>query len=267
MKDDLGKRMKEQYEYRTRYYLPRRTYTIVRIDGKAFHTFTKGMKRPFDENFIRMMDATAIHLCNNIQGCKLAYVQSDEISLLLTDNDKVTTQAYFDGNVQKIASITASLATQAFNACHWGTVLINNSTSQERNTNCLALSANCMAGVCFDSRVFTIPDKEEVINYFIWRQKDCEKNSIQMVARSLYSHKQLHGKNGSQLQDMIHEKGQNWNNYPTGQKRGRCVIKECYEKDMVQRSMWVVKEPPIFTQNRNFIHNQYKVVEETIEKN
>jgi len=115
MRDDLGKRMKTQYELRTRTWLPRRTYTIIRLDGKAFHTFTRGMERPYDERFMNAMDYTAMHLCLEIQGAQMAYVQSDEISILLTDFDKITTDAWFDGQVQKMVSVSASMATAKFN--------------------------------------------------------------------------------------------------------------------------------------------------------
>ena len=205
MKDDLGNRMKENYEGRTKLFLPRRTYTIIRLDGKAFHTFTKGMKRPFDEDFITMMDDTTQLLCEEIQGAKLGYVQSDEISILLTDFDKITSDAWFDGQVQKIVSVSAAMAAAFFNSVN----VFNHSD--------LAF---------FDARVFTIPDPVEVENYFIWRQKDAVRNSIAMTAQSLYSHKELNGKSQSQQQEMIFQKGQNWNDLPEGFKRGRTFVKE-----------------------------------------
>jgi tRNA(His) 5'-end guanylyltransferase len=209
MKDDLGTRIKEQYENRTRYFLPRRTYTIIRLDGKAFHTFTRGMKKPFDEDFIRMMNKTAQFLCEEIQGAKAAYVQSDEISLLLTDFDKIMTDAWFDGNIQKMVSVAASLATAKFNA------LFNYYPSEFK-----------MA--FFDARVFTIPDRVEVENYFIWRQKDAVRNSISMTAQSLYSHTELFGKSQVEEQEMIHAKGQNWNDMPDGFKRGRTFLRSSH---------------------------------------
>lgn len=205
MKDDLGKRMKEQYEQRTRTWLPRRTYTIIRLDGKAFHTFTRGMDRPFDENFMLLMDFTAADLCKEIQGCKMGYVQSDEISLLLTDFDKITTDAWFDGQVQKIVSVAASLATGFFNY-HL------DSMSPEKPA-------------FFDARAFTIPDPIEVENYFIWRQKDAVRNSLAMHAQSLFSPAKLHGKSQADMHDMIHEKGENWDKLPEGFKRGRTMQK------------------------------------------
>lgn len=229
-KDELGNRMKENYENRTKQKLVRRTYTIIRIDGKAFHTYTKGLERPFDMKLIEDMDKTAIYLCENIQGCKLAFVQSDEISLVLTDFDKLTTSAYFDGNIQKITSITASMATAKFN---------------ELRPNKIAL---------FDSRVFTIPYKEEVINYLIWRQQDTVRNSIQSVAQFLYSHKQLNNKNTNELQEMIFQKGINWNNYDTKLKRGRLIIKEYYQKGDSQRSRWISISPEVFSKSRETLN-------------
>lgn len=203
MTDELGKRMKENYENRTRYFLPRRTYTVIRLDGKAFHTFTANLKKPYDKDLMNVMDETAKYLCEEIQGAQFAYVQSDEISLLLTDFEKITTDAWFDGNIQKIASVSASLATAIFNKV------------KTFNPGTWAL---------FDARVFTIPDPIEVENYFVWRQKDAVRNSIAMTAQSLYSHKELNGKSQADQQEMIFQKGQNWNDMPDGFKRGRMVL-------------------------------------------
>ena len=224
MRDDLGKRMKEQYEIRTRYMLPRRTYTLIRLDGKAFHTFTQKMKKPFDLDFMEVMTETAKFLCEEIQGAQMAYVQSDEISLLLTDFTKITTDAWFDGNIQKMASVSASIATAKFNqlmmvkAC-------DNFDGDDRYKNLKYWEIDEFKLAFFDSRVWTIPDPIEVENYFIWRQKDAVRNSISMAAQSLYSDKELKGKSSSEKQDMIHAKGMNWNNLPDGFKRGRTIYK------------------------------------------
>jgi len=215
MKDDLGNRMKENYEGRTKLSLPRRTYTIIRLDGKAFHTFTRGMKKPFDETFMAMMDKTALMLACEIQGCKMAYIQSDEISLLLTDFDKITTDAWFDGQIQKMASVSASIATAHFNML----MALQKIQIEKKDWPDINLAY-------FDSRVFTIPDPVEVENYFIWRQKDAIRNSIAMTAQSLYSHKELNGKSSNDQQEMIHAKGQNWNDLPDGFKRGRTIYLE-----------------------------------------
>lgn len=244
MKDELGDRIKKNFESRTKTYLPRRTYTLIRLDGKAFHTFTKGFERPYDMNLINAMDYTTKMLCENIQGCILGYTQSDEISLLLTDFNKPTTSAYFDGNVQKIVSITASMAG----------VYFNQYMRENGITDKLAF---------FDSRTFTISDPIEVENYFIWRQKDCVRNSISMTAQSLFSHKELNGKNTSTMQDMCMEKGVNWNDQPAGFKRGRMIWKEAYEYEMdekygggtVSRTRWSINPAIWITKEREEFSN------------
>lgn len=230
-KDNLGDRMKIFYENITRIFLPRRTYTIIRIDGKAFHTYTKGLDRPFDDKFVNDMDETACYLCKNIQGAKFAFVQSDEISILLTDFDSLTTSAWFDGNIQKMVSVSASLATAKFN---------------ELRPNKIAL---------FDSRVFTISSRVEVENYFIWRQQDTTRNSISSVAQWLYSPSELKNVSCNQMQEMCFQKGINWNDYPAKLKRGRLILKQEYEKNGAIRTKWVSAEPPIFTEERDIFNN------------
>lgn len=225
--DQLGKRMKSQYESRTRTYLPRRTYTIIRLDGKAFHTFTRGMERPYDVKFMEAMDATAKFLCENIQGCKMAYVQSDEISLLLTDFSTITTDAWFDGQVQKMVSVSASMATAAFNRALLKTMNLKKFEKvkdEEISISFSALSAYNAPMAFFDARVFTIPDPVEVENYFVWRQKDAMRNSLSMVAQFLFSHKELQGKSQEDMKQMICEKQNtvSWDNsIPLGFKMGR----------------------------------------------
>lgn len=282
-KDSLGDRMKG-YENISRIYLTRRTPIIIRIDGKAFHSFTRGFARPFDDVLIKSMQNTAKYLCENIMGCKLAYTQSDEISLLLVDYEKLETQAWFDNNLQKMVSVAASMATMAFNK-----VFVENYYNFEGNvaqeyemegrTEWVDKSEPYFSiykqainkGAMFDARAFILP-KEEVNNYFIWRQQDAARNSIQMVAQSNFSHKELQGKSCNVLQDMLHEKrGINWNDYPTVYKRGSCIIKI---KDVItqydevgnicgytERTKWIAdKEIPIFTQDRNYI-NKYVMLE------
>ena len=252
MRDTLGDRMKGQYEERFRFMLPRRTYTIVRVDGKAFHSYCRGLDRPYDLDLMSDMDVTATVLCEQMQGAEFAYVQSDEISVLLTDFAKTDTEAWFDGNLQKIVSISAATATMAFN--------------RER--------AQCSgrADAVFDARAFTIPDPVEVENYFIWRQQDATRNSISMAAQAKFSPKQLHGVPSDQMQEMLfQEHGINWNDYPTGAKRGRAVIREVYTADVdftdrrtgeeriaegVTRSRWVVVDPPVFTQDRAWLYSR-----------
>lgn len=221
-KDSIGDRMKG-YENVTRSYLTRRTPLIIRLDGKAFHTLTKGLNKPWDRLFTRTMTTTMRELCEEIDNVKMAYWQSDEISLLLTDYDRLETQAWFNRNLQKMVSVSASVATYSFN--QWSTV--------------------GKAGY-FDSRAFTIP-KEEVCNYFLWRQQDATRNSVQGLGQANFSHKSLHGLNNSQVQDkLMLEKGINWNDTETIFKRGACCIRKDGE--------WIVdREIPIFSKDREYI--------------
>jgi len=230
--DAIGDRMKAQYEDRTRYFVPRRTYTILRVDGKAFHSYCRHMERPYDKRFMVAMDMVTAEMLREIAGAEFAYVQSDEISILLTDFAKPSTQAWFDGNIQKMASVAAGLATGYFNA-----LMLDETQRVVKGV------LNKTIGT-FDARVFTIPDHIEVENYFIWRQQDAVRNSIQMLAQHYYSPKQLHGKNCSELQDMIHDKGDNWNDHSARFKRGGLVW---YNRDALPYPEWVIGEAPNFT--------------------
>ena len=270
MKDPLGDRMKDFYEDRTRHKLARRTNTIIRIDGKAFHTYTKGLQRPFDQGLMEDMNKTTEYLCQNIQGAKFGYVQSDEISILITDYDDITTHAWFDGNLQKMASIAASLATAKFNQLRmarstWEGSDIAGYLEQDDIENFKLAH--------FDARVFQIPYQEEVINYFVWRQQDATRNSISSVAQSLYSAKELHGKKTSDMQEMIFQKEINWNDYSPREKRGSVIRKvekkfvrketaaKITEKEVIipessvyTRSIWEADtETPIFSQEKGYL--------------
>jgi len=242
-KTSLGNRMKEAYESRTRFKLTRRTPTIIRIDGKAFHTYTKGLERPFDQGLMTDMDEVAKYLCKNIQGCKFAYIQSDEISLLLTDWDTLTTDAWFDYNVQKMCSVSASMATSKFNECRF-----------YRYVLALALNPDSKLKLAeFDSRVFQVP-YSEINNYFLWRQQDATRNSIASVAQSMYSHKELFQKNTDQMQELIFQKGTNWNDYTPYFKRGRVVKKVEVISNEATRSKWEVDTGiPVFSQSPDYL--------------
>lgn len=249
-KSALAKRMKENYELRTRFFLPRRTNTIIRLDGKAFHTYTKGLDKPFDEGLMEDMVLTTAFLCENIMGVKCGYTQSDEISLLLIDYDKLETQAWFDNNIQKMTSVAASLATAKFNQLR----LMRNKTNVCNIENMNTIINNSPLAF-FDARVFQIPEKEEVVNYFLWRQRDAEKNSVSMLAQSLYSHKELHNKNTSDMQEMCFQKGHNWNDLSPQKKRGSFIIKQTFENEnKAIRTKWeMVKETPFFGKERESI--------------
>ena len=234
IKDDLGTRMKTFYEEIPKTKLMRRCPVAIRIDGKAFHTFTRGFNKPFDEVLIESMQETMRYLCENIQGCVLGYTQSDEITLILVDYKKLNSSAWFDYEVQKMCSIAASMATMAFNRFfmyeyeefnRW--VNEGNPTDEDRRLNDIYYDAMCK-GAMFDARCFNIP-KEEVTNLIYWRQLDASRNSIQMVGQANFSHKELQNKSCNQIQDMLMEqKGINWNDLPTYQKRGACCIKNSH---------------------------------------
>lgn len=231
--DDLGNRMKTYYEGIPQTKLMRRTPVIIRIDGKAFHTFTKGFRKPFDEIMVKSMQETTKYLCENIQGCVFGYTQSDEITLVLIDYQKLTTDTWFDYEVQKMCSIAASMATMAFNKIFKEKVesFIEEGGAfslAQLNYNQMEMEPHLKAiekGAMFDARCFNIP-KEEVTNCVYWRQLDATRNSIQSVGQANFSHNELHEKTCNMIQDMLHEqKGINWNDYPTYLKRGTAVIK------------------------------------------
>ncbi|MCJ8012591.1 tRNA(His) guanylyltransferase Thg1 family protein [Paenibacillus sp. KQZ6P-2] len=236
-KDDFGNRMKG-YENIFRQTLPQRLPVIIRIDGSHFHTFTHGMEKPFDESLTKAFWETCKYLAQNIMGCKLIYHQSDEISILLTNYDKLTTQSWFENNLQKMVSVSASMATAKFNE-----VIKEYYPDKPLAT--------------FDSRAWVLPH-DEVTNYFLWRQQDATKNSISMVAQANFPHTELQGLNGKNLQDkLFSEKGINWNELPTWQKRGVCITKQYYIKGEATRSKWDVDfDTPIFSQDREYI-NQF----------
>lgn len=281
MFDALGNRMKA-YEDVSRIYLPKRLPVIIRIDGRAFHTLTRGFDRPFDKILAASMEETAIALCNQIGGVKLAYAQSDEISLLLTNDDTIDTEPWFGNNLQKLVSISASIATLEFNRCFqqlydaWANnlqAMIFASDGEldysEEETKLAQAYQKALMKAQFDARAFVIPP-DEVTNYFIWRQQDATRNSVQMVAQSLYSHKELMRKNTDDLQEMIFQKGVNWNNYPTRCKRGFCIVKKPTPvrtvidmnkgiEEQIVRNRWTADlEVPIFTQNRNYIEFRFR---------
>lgn len=268
--DDLGTRMKEFYEQVPKTRLVRRMPVAIRIDGKAFHTFTRGFRKPFDHILIKTMQETTKYLCENIQGCVLGYTQSDEITLILVDYQKLTSSAWFDYEVQKLCSISASMATMAFNkyfAENVANEILEYKTSmvpqcveiqQEIKEYHDTLRAAVNKGAMFDARCFNIP-KEEVTNLIYWRQLDATRNSIQMVGQANFSHKELQNKTCNMIQDMLHEqKGINWNDYPTVCKRGSaCIYTEYANMNGSHNSGWIIdKEMPILKgEDRAYVDN------------
>jgi tRNA(His) guanylyltransferase len=233
----LGDRMK-RYERASQTVLPRRTYTIIRVDGRAFHTYLRGARKPYDEPFMADMDRVAAALCQEISGSVLAYTQSDEISVLAVDFQSPNTEPWFAGEVQKVVSIAAATATAAL------------------------CTRRSFSRPLFDARAFTIADQVEVANYFIWRQRDAVRNSIAMAAQAHFSHNRLHGVSTGQMQELLwSEKGVNWNDYPDGCKRGRVVTRQSGEREVsfphkrtgeiqtviALRSWWEPQAAPNFT--------------------
>lgn len=233
--DSLGDRMKK-YEDVTRIKLMRRTPVIIRLDGKAFHTWTKGLDRPHDDTFIAIMANTMKFVCENVQGAVFGYCQSDEISILLRDYDALNTESWFDNNVQKMVSVSAALATGMFNR----------------------LAADAFEDkplAFFDSRVFTLP-KEEVVNYFIWRQQDAVRNSIRSVATHYLGHKKCHGLNNSEVQDLLMQMDVpvNWNDLEIHKKRGLCYNGTAKQVD---------PHIPVFSQMREYVGIHLEKIEES----
>ena len=255
VKDDLGQRMKENYENVSKTRLLRRTPVAIRIDGKAFHTFTNGFEKPFDETLVKAMQETTRQLCINIQGCIFGYCQSDEITLVLQDYKKLNTSAWFDYEVQKLCSISASMATLYFNK------IFRNLVCDELITENLGFNGNIdpvvskhqdasYRGAMFDARCFNVP-KEEVANMLYWRQLDATRNSIQMVGQANFTRKELQNKSCNMVQDMLFtQKGINWNDYPDYLKRGTACIKD-------PEAGWILDyETPEFNKDWDYI-NQY----------
>lgn len=255
-RDSLGNRMKEFYENRSKTYLTRRTPVIIRLDGKAFHSFTKGFTKPFDKRLIETMQETTLELCKNIQGCVFGYTQSDEITLVLVDYKSLDTDAWFDYSVQKICSIAASMCTLYFNRIFHNKVrefvnehsVVVNNPQEYGEELCESISKLIQKyqkaiemGAMFDARAFNVPISE-VTNACLWRQNDASRNSVSSLAQAYFSHKQLHKKNTSQMQDMLMETyGVNWNNFSTVEKRGTAIIKNDEGKWFIDEEMPILK--------------------------
>ena len=268
VKDELGTRMKEFYEGVPKTRLVRRMPVAIRIDGKAFHTFTRGFQKPFDEILVKSMQDTMKYLCENIQGCVLGYTQSDEITLILVDYKHLNSDAWFDYEIQKMCSIAASMATMAFNKAFASNVAkqskrLYSEYLEEKDASYIdTLEIAMNKGAMFDARCFNIP-KEEVCNLIYWRQLDATRNSIQMVGQANFSHKELQNKSCNMIQEMLFaEKGINWNDYPTYLKRGSCCIKTTIQNPNVDikdgaypKSVWMIDlDIPIFkSDGRDYI--------------
>lgn len=184
---NLGDRVKT-YEKTFLHTALKRTPLIIRVDGKAFHTFTKNLDKPFDKELMNAMVISAEYVANNMQGFKMAYIQSDEATFFLSDYDTLETEGWFDYKLPKLISISAAMMTGAFNKFYPSDSI-----------------------PVFDSRAFSVP-VDDVANVFLWRAKDWERNSLQMYCRAFFSHKELHKKNREMMHEMLHGIGKNWSN-------------------------------------------------------
>lgn len=251
-KISLGDRMKDFYESRSKIKLLRRIYTLVRIDGQAFKTYTSNLKRPFDEGLMEDMEEATKYACSKIQGAKFGYVQSDEITILITDFEDINTDAWFDNDIQKLASLTASYVATKFNQLRIIRALSNNYSVDDdgmiQSKSVIELIQKIKLAN-FDSRAFQLPTKTEVENYFIWRQQDIIRNSISSAARVHYSSKLLEKVNSDKKIEMLKEKGVDWNSIDRYYKNGRLV----YKNTESQKKEWVVASVLKFTEDRQII--------------
>lgn len=226
MIDSLGDRIKNCYENIYRYTLPRRQPAILRLDGKAFHSLTRKCEKPFDSKLSSAIDKATQIVLKHVQNARMAYAQSDEVSMLLIDYNKFVSTQWFDGNIQKIVSVAASIMGVEF-------------------------SKEFGVSGYFDARVFAIPERD-LVNYFVWRQADAVRNSIQSAARANFTHKECENKNCNQLQQMLLDRNIDWNNYPTPFRHGRIITKDGSVDENV----------PIFSEDRQYIEKFLKIEEE-----
>jgi tRNA(His) guanylyltransferase len=224
----------KEYELVWKQRLPRRLPLIIRVDGRAFHSYLKNNIKPFDHQFVKDMGFVAKALCEQIQGAQLAYHQSDEISIVVQDYQNEHSQPWFGGELQKIVSLSAAIATSELQSRRDGRPL-------------------------FDSRAFVLPNMQEVYNYLLWRQRDAVKNSVSMAAYAHFSHKDLIDVTTEGRQEMLFtQRGINWNDYPAEYKRGQVAVKKSGEKEVTfqlhgvkhtavaERSWWDVEAAPHF---------------------
>lgn len=240
--------LKDRMEYfrgLTDYKLMPKSYVLVFLDGRSFSKLIKNrFKKPFDDDFITMMNKTAEYLCANISGCKFAYVQSDEISLVLTDFEQPNTESFFGYRLTKLLSIIASLATSKFNQ-----LMMDCNLSSLKYINCSKYNSQQLNGedmiqlcqdtvssmpLCqFDCKCWNVPTYNDVFAWFLYRQLDCVRNSKQQTAQTYLPHKELSGLNADQQIELLKSNvGVDWNKFEDGKKYGRFVhrVEENFER-------------------------------------
>jgi len=241
--DSLGDRMKG-YEIAAWTTLPRRMPVVLRVDGKAFHSYTKGLARPFDEPLCQAMDTVALSLCAEVQGAQLAYVQSDEISVLIHGYKRLSSQPWFGNDVQKMVSCAAAEVSS-------------------RMTEVSPTVFGRMKRAKFDARVFVVPEND-VCNYFLWRQQDARRNSVQMVTRSMFSDQQCFQRDITAMKEMCASKGVLWDELPTYQRYGRCARRVPYDHQGTERHRWEIdREIPLFSDDRSYVERYLPVEAES----
>lgn len=236
-KDSLGSRQKT-YEAVYKQTLVQKAPIVIRIDGKAFHSFTKKMAKPFDDLIIDTMQKTMLELCKDLATCKFGYTQSDEITLVCICDDVIRTEGLFKYKAQKIISIVASKTTKYFNKIFYENMQkLENNPKEYKNVVDINIYKNKLFEAEFDCRVMNIPEWD-VINNIIWRQQDATRNSIQMLGQAYFTQKELEKKNCSEIMDkLMNEKNINWNNLEIYKKRGSC----CYRKENdKKRKKWII---------------------------
>lgn len=221
--DALGDRMKSYERIETEKRFRPNSFLYVRIDGRSFSKFTKGLNRPFDKRMSDLMIETTKHLVKET-GARIGYTQSDEISLLIY-NGYEEDSCIFDGKQQKLLSVIGSIASAYFN---------------KKLPEFIPEKANSDLVPVFDARIFEVPDVMEAVNAFYWRELDCIKNSISMAAHDNFSHKELHKKNAKDMMDMLLNcKGISWEEYPDFFKYGTYVKRAKYT--LIKEDMNIIR--------------------------
>lgn len=243
----LSDRMLKNYENVTRFYLPRRSYFVLRLDQRAGHTYTRHLQKPYDKDYSRDINKAAIELCKQVQGFNVCFCQSDEVSILFTDFQELTSEPWFGGNIQKISSVSASIMAAEFNKLRFQRVY-----EKERNQKILLNKDDAdfiklnfddfkLAG--FDARVFSISETTEVYNYFLSRNIDCYRNAVSATAQSMFPHKDLQGKNCDEMIQMIQDTGIYWKTFNPAFKFGRIITRKPFlDMGMPQVQDWTVTD-------------------------
>lgn len=261
MADKLGQQFKE-HEAKWESALPSQVPVIMRLDGKAFHTFTRGFVKPFSSVLHNAMADTAAALCKEIQNARFAYTQSDEISILIYEQSD-RSQPWFGNRIQKMCSVAGSLCANVFNdSLASQHLLAARDAMREGMTDAQVRGEYFdkfkVGRANFDVRVFSLP-KEEVQDYFRWRQEDAVRNSVSMLAQAHFSHRKLHKKNRRDMLAMLQSKGISWKDLEDWKKSGSVIIKQWREKkgpngEIVHRSFWdSIEVCPQFALNDDFI--------------